>query len=99
MDPGLIQELAAPAIAIAVPMIVGAIRWASGMLPKWSLPVLAGALGPALDMAIAASAGTEGHGALAVVYGLAGVGVRELRHQLGPELQRALNGRSGGPQA
>ena len=79
----LLEQIGMPLIALLVPLAVGLFKtWIWPSVPTWSLPILAGVLGPAFDAGIAWAAGTEAVGATAVLLGLAGVGLRELKDQL-----------------
>ena len=78
----VIEQIGMPLIALLVPLAVAFIKtavWPS--IPTWALPILAAGLGPAFDAGIAWAAGTEATGWVAVLLGLAGVGLRELKDQ------------------
>lgn len=77
----LIQAISQPAIALAVPLIVAALKRFVERIPVWLLPILAGALGPGVDQLLALIASTPAQGTKAVLLGLAGVGVREVYDQ------------------
>lgn len=78
----LLAQIGNPLIAVIVPIVLYLLKKLIPALPPALLPILAAALGPAFDYAIAALAGLPASGATAVLYGLAGVGLRELQDQL-----------------
>src|SRR3546814_12904413 len=71
----LIQQIGLPIIAILVPLVIALIKKGIPPIPTFLLPIIAAALGPAFDLGIAALAGIETTGVLAVVAGLAGFGL------------------------
>lgn len=81
---GVIERWKPFVIVTLVPLLVQGVKlYVVPKIPGWLLPVLAGALGPALDQVAVALSGAPGSPALAVAYGLGGVGVRELLNQIG----------------
>ncbi len=84
VDSGSIVKSLEPfLIAVVVPGLVQVAKAAWYAMPKWLMPILAGALGPVLDQLVALTAGTPSSPLLAVLMGLAGVGVREVANQVG----------------
>lgn len=86
MEP-LLQEIGTPLIAVIVPIIVFAVRKIIPVMPKAMLPVLAGAFGPMVEAVLTWMGNYEFTGVAGVAMGLAGVGVRELKKQVGAVLR------------
>lgn len=82
----LLQQIGAPLIAVVVPIAVFLVKKAIPAMPKVMLPVLAGAFGPAVEGLVAWLGGQEFTGTLGVAMGLAGIGLRELKDQVGKAL-------------
>lgn len=77
----LISQVGLPIIAVLVPIVIAAFKKVIPDIPKWLLPIIATALGPLFDLGIGLLAGSEFNGVAAVLAGLAGVGLRELKDQ------------------
>lgn len=77
----LIQQIGLPIIAVLVPIVIAAFKRVIPDIPKWLLPIMATALGPVFDLGIGMLSGAEFNGVAAVLAGLAGVGLRELKDQ------------------
>lgn len=69
-------------IATLTPLLVAGIRKLAPEMPKQLLPFFAAGIGPLLDAVAAAAQGVELSPLMAVVYGLAGVGLREAQKQV-----------------
>jgi len=78
----LINQIGLLVIPVLVPLAVAAFKKLWGNVPPVVLPLLAAILGPVFDLAIGAVAGVESSGVWAVLLGLAGVGLRELKDQI-----------------
>lgn len=83
----LINEVGLPlVVSVLVPLVVAAVKWWKPNIPKPWLPIIAALLGPVFDQAIAYVAGIEATGWQAALLGLAGIGLRELKDQIGKAL-------------
>lgn len=78
----LLPQIGPLVIAAVVPAAVAGFRKVWPSVPKVLLPLAAAALGPIFDIAITAVAGIETSGTMAVLAGLAGVGLREIKDQV-----------------
>lgn len=74
---------AGPAIiAVLVPLAIAGFKVAWAKVPTFMLPIAAAILGPLFDLAIAYVTSLPAQGtAAAALYGLAGVGLREIADQ------------------
>lgn len=88
----VMNQLGLALIAVLVPLVVSGVRWALPQIPKVFLPVLAAALGPVFDLAIHLIAGLELQGPVAIVAGLAAVGLREIKDQTVKEVRKRTAG-------
>lgn len=67
-------------LPVGTPIVLAVMKALTPRLPKWSIPILAGALPAVLDLIV-----NHGIGAsmgVSALLGLAGVGVREVQHQI-----------------
>lgn len=86
----LLQAIGLPLIPVLVPLAVAAFKkyvWAN--IPKMLLPIIATALGPALEALLSLMTAHEFTGIAGVALGLAGIGVREFKDQIGKSLSGA----------
>lgn len=81
MDASQIITFATP---IVVPLVIAGMKLLKPNIPTWLLPVIAGPLGALLDYINHLATGNDLNLSLAVVLGLAGVGVREVIDQVKP---------------
>lgn len=81
MDASAIITFATP---IIVPIIIAGVKLLKPNIPTWLLPVLAGPLGALVEYINHLSTGSTTNMVVAVLLGLAGVGVREVVDQLTP---------------
>lgn len=84
MDASQIVTFATP---IIVPLVIAGIKLVKPKIPTWILPVLAGPLGALVEYINHLATGSTTNIVVAVLLGLAGVGVREVVDQLKPEPQ------------
>lgn len=84
MDATQIVTFATPVI---VPLLIAGIKALKPKIPTWLFPLLAGPLGALLEYINHLVMGGNMNIAIAVLLGLAGVGVREVVDQLKPEPQ------------
>jgi len=69
-------------IPVLVPTVIAFLKTkVMPSLPAWTIPILAGVLGPAIDFALAFLASKTADPKLGLLYGLAGVGIREVYDQ------------------
>jgi len=85
--PELVQQIGVPLIAVIVPLLIALFKKIVPSLPTFAIPIIALGMGPLFDAGISWVTGLQGTGMTAVLYGLAGVGLRELKDQL----QKAIN--------
>lgn len=78
-------------IPIAVPLLIGFIKFFIPKLPVWIIPLAAPFLGAALDGLAALALGNHASPLVSAFLGSAGVGLRELKDQL---QQRAADAKS-----
>lgn len=83
----LLPQIGPLIIAAVVPAVVAGFKKVWPSVPKVVLPLAAAALGPVFDIAMTALAGIETTGTLAVIAGLAGVGLREIKDQIVKSVQ------------
>lgn len=69
-------------IPVLVPVVIYLLKLVLPMLPKSVLPILAPVLGGVADAIIAYATGSVSNPALGALLGSAGVGLREIVHQL-----------------
>lgn len=81
MDASQIITFATPVI---VPIVIAGIKAVKPKIPTWILPLIAGPLGGLLDVINHYATGSASNLVVAVLLGLAGVGVREVVDQLKP---------------
>lgn len=81
MDATQIVTFATPVI---VPLVIAGIKALKPKIPTWLLPLIAGPLGALLEYINHLVMGGNMNIAVAVLLGLAGVGVREVVDQLRP---------------
>lgn len=81
MDASQIVTFATP---IIVPIVIAGIKYLKPKIPTWLLPVLAGPLGALVEYINHLATGSSTSMVVAVLLGLAGVGVREVVDQLKP---------------
>lgn len=81
MDASQIVTFATP---ILVPLVIAGFKLIKPNIPTWLLPVLAGPLGALLEYINHLVMGGNMNIAVAVLLGLAGVGVREVVDQIKP---------------
>lgn len=82
MDAGTIIAYATPVI---VPLAIAGIKYLKPKIPTWLLPLLAGPLGALVDFINTYVTAHPSNLVVAVLLGLAGVGVREVVDQLKPK--------------
>lgn len=86
--PAVADTVAAPStwqqavIAIVTPLLIAGIKLLVPRIPGAWLPIIAAALGFLLDLIAHFATGTSTNGTLALLLGLAGVGVREAVDQV-----------------
>ena len=68
---------------ILVPLIIAGMKYLAPKIPGWLLPILAPVLGIAIDALGSLATGQAGNVWMAALLGLAGVGLREAKDQLG----------------
>ena len=68
---------------ILVPLIIAGMKYLAPKIPGWLLPILAPVLGIAIDAIGSVATGQAGNVWMAALLGLAGVGLREAKDQLG----------------
>jgi len=68
---------------ILVPLIIAGMKFLAPKIPGWLLPILAPVLGIAIDALGSLATGQAGNVWMAALLGLAGVGLREAKDQLG----------------
>lgn len=78
----LISQVAAPVIAMLVPLVIEVLKKALSSIPSFLLPILAAVLGPALDQILSYIGSIDAIGWQAALLGAAGVGIREIVVQL-----------------
>lgn len=86
----LLADIGNPLIAVIVPIVIYLMKQVLPKIPTAFLPILAGLLGPVFDYAIAYVGGLPPSSPVAAaLYGLAGVGLREVKDQLGKAIANA----------
>ncbi len=80
----LISQIGLPLVAVLVPLIVAVVKKLLPQIPSMVLPIIALLLGPAMDFVISLLPGVESSSTvMAALAGLAGVGLREIKDQVG----------------
>lgn len=71
---------------VLVPLIIAGVKKFSPSIPSYLLPIIAPVLGMLIDLVNSFSSAHQSNLLIAALLGLAGVGVREVKDQLAPQV-------------